>query len=245
MTQALTRGADIHPMPGPNATAQGVPRCRALGRSLLAVALALLLGASSPPAGWAFDPVRLLQAASALGEGPLGQARALQALVEQVRRVDEGQRIATVNDFFNRRLQYRQDIDLWGQVDYWASPLETLSRGAGDCEDFAIAKYFTLISAGVPHSRLRLVYVRIQMGSAQQPHMVLAYYPRPDAEPWVMDSLVTELRVASARPDLNPVFSFNAEAIWEGVAGPAVRGSATERLSPWAAVMRKARSEGF
>ncbi len=232
-------------MPAPNPDARRAPCRRRWAHGLLVLGLALLLGASGPPAGWAFDPARMLQAAAALGDGAMAQARTLQSLVEQLRRVDEGQRMALVNDHFNRRLLYRQDIDLWGQVDYWASPLETLSRGGGDCEDFAIAKYFTLVASGVPHARLRLVYVRIQMGSAQQPHMVLAYYPRPDAEPWVLDSLVPDLRVASARPDLSPVFSFNAEAIWEGVAGPAVRGSATDRLSPWAAVMRKARSEGF
>ena len=71
------------------------------------------------------------------------------------------------------------------------------------------------------------------------------YYPRPDADPWVLDSLVHEFPVASSRTDLSPVFSFNAEAIWEGVGSAPVRGSASERLSPWAQVLRKARNEGF
>lgn len=179
--------------------------------------------------------------------GPIAveNARALQGLVAQLPARDELAKVQRVNDFFNGRIGYRLDIDLYGVADHWASPLETLARGAGDCEDFAIAKYFTLTAAGVSQKRLRLVYVRAQTQGMVIPHMVLAYYPRPDADPLVLDSLVQELRPASARSDLAPVFSFNAEAIWEGVGSAAVRGSASDRLSPWAQVLRKARNEGF
>ncbi|MBL3278677.1 hypothetical protein ELP91_28930, partial [Klebsiella pneumoniae] len=81
--------------------------------------------------------------------------------------------------------------DVWGQVDYWGSPLETLTKGQGDCEDYAIGKYFALMAAGVPSARMRLVYVRAQNGGVIQAHMVLAYYPTPDAEPLILDNLIT------------------------------------------------------
>jgi len=74
---------------------------------------------------------------------------------------------------------------------------------------------------------------------------VLALYPAPDADPLVLDSLVPEMRPASQRTDLTPVFSFNAEGIGEGVGASTVRGNPAERLSRWGDVLRKARQEGF
>ena len=142
---------------------------------------------------------------------------------------------------------FREDSEVWHQEDYWASPLETLEKGQGDCEDFAIAKYFTLLALGMPASKLRLVYVRAMIGGPggpQQAHMVLAYYPAAGAEPLILDNLITELRPASRRPDLVPVFSFNSEGLWQGVGGPAA-GDPTARLSRWREVLAKARAEGF
>jgi predicted transglutaminase-like cysteine proteinase len=159
---------------------------------------------------------------------------------------DEGKLVA-LNQFFNRRIQSREDIDVWGQVDYWASPLEMMEKGAGDCEDFAIAKYFSLVALGMPVQKLRLVYVRAQIGGpggAVQAHMVLAYYAQPNAEPQILDSLISELRPASRRPDLSPVFSFNSEGLWQGV-GSQSAGDPTARLSRWREILVKARNEGF
>lgn len=196
-------------------------------------------------AGLAWDGQRLLRGAQGLGELALHNAAAVQELVQQMPARDEAAKVAAVNDFYNQRIGFRSDHELYGVSDYWASPLETLARGAGDCEDFAIAKYFTLVAAGVSQRKLRMVYVRAMDMGLAVPHMVLAYYPTPDADPWVLDNLVPGLRAASARPDLTPVFSFNAEAIWEGVGGAPVKGAATERLSRWASVLKKAREEGF
>ena len=91
--------------------------------------------------------------------------------------------------------------------------------GMGDCEDFAIAKYFSLLAVGVPASQLRLVYVRLQLGAPggpSQAHMVLAYYASAQAEPLILDNLITDIRPASRRPDLTPVFSFNSDGLWQG-----------------------------
>ena len=110
-----------------------------------------------------------------------------------------------VNDFFNRRVRFRDDPLVWGQSDYWATPMETLGKGAGDCEDFAIAKYFTLLLLNVPDEKLRLIYVQARLGginsSITQAHMVLAFYPSPEAEPVLLDNLVNDLQPASRRPD--------------------------------------------
>lgn len=114
----------------------------------------------------------------------------------------------------------------------------------GDCEDFAIAKYFSLIAMGMAPAKMRMVYVRAQNGGVVQAHMVLAYYPEPNAEPLILDNLITDMRPASRRPDLAPVFSFNAEGLWQGV-GPSSAGDPVARLSRWRDVLNKAKSEGW
>ncbi len=161
---------------------------------------------------------------------------------------DESVRLARVNTFFNRRLRFDDDSVVWKEADYWATPLESLARGAGDCEDFAIAKYASLLVAGIPSERLRLIYVRARIGGPQstlsQAHMVVGYYPTPDAEPLILDNLVGEIRPAGRRPDLFPVFSFTSEGLW--VQG-ATTSSAdpTARLSRWRSALQRMRSEGL
>ena len=217
---------------------------RPRGAGLVSVVLAAWLCAAAVVAA-AWDADRLTQAAQRLGPRAVASAGPLRSLIGQAgAAVADEERLDLVNQFFNRRVLFRDDAQVWGQVDHWASPLETLNRGEGDCEDYAIAKYFALLSAGVAPVRLRLVYVRAQLAGASQAHMVLAYYPDPAAEPLILDNLVTEVRPASRRPDLTPVFSFNAEGLWQGVAG-ASAGDPAARLSRWREVLVKARAEGF
>ena len=64
------------------------------------------------------------------------------------------------NQFANRRIRFVSDSDHWHKSDYWATPLESLGTKGGDCEDFAIFKYFTLKAMGVDESKMRLMYVR-------------------------------------------------------------------------------------
>jgi len=159
----------------------------------------------------------------------------------------ERDKVEQVNDFFNRRIAFDDDFSLWGQRDYWATPLETMAQGRGDCEDFSIAKYFSLLELGVPVNKLRLVYVRATQeiagggGSIQQAHMVLAYYPKPNADPLVLDNLNKRILPASQRYDLSPVFSFNSAGLWQGT-GNQASGS---NLSRWQDLLARARAEGF
>jgi len=115
------------------------------------------------------------------------------------------------NDFFNQ-IPYMTDARHWGMEDYWATPVESLGSLAADCEDYAIAKYLTLKELGIPIDRLRITYVRaLRLNEA---HMVLAYYPTPDADPLILDNLNPVIRPASQRPDLEPVYSFNDDDLW-------------------------------
>ena len=205
----------------------------------------LLLCAVLAPRAWDADTMQ--RAAVAHGLLATSGVRALQPLLAAAADQDDARRLATLNDFFNRRIVFAADTEVWGQNDYWASPLETLGKGRGDCEDYVIAKYFSLMAAGVPAAKLRLVYVRAIIGGpggAVQAHMVLAYYSAPGAEPLILDNLIGEIRPASRRPDLEPVFSFNSDGLWQGV-GAQSAGDPVARLSRWREVLAKARAEGF
>ena len=206
--------------------------------------LAVVLVAMQPRA---WDAERMLDAARRQGPQALAGARALQAAMHAAMDLDDEGKLQALNRFFNRRILSRDDSEVWGQADYWASPLEMLGKGAGDCEDYAIAKFFSLVALGMPVGKLRLVYVRAQIGGADGPvqaHMVLAYYASPGGEPLILDSLVGDIRPASRRPDLAPVFSFNSEGLWQGV-GSQAAGDPTARLSRWREILAKARAEGF
>ncbi len=149
------------------------------------------------------------------------------------------------NDFWNRALLSGDDITIWGKDDYWATPLESLGKGAGDCEDYVIGKYFTLLSMGVPASKLRFIYVRARVGgpasSSQIAHMVLGYYETPNAVPLVLDSLVSTILPASQRRDLTPVFSFNADGVYvDGKPAAPV-----DRLSRWRDLLQRMEREGI
>jgi len=74
--------------------------------------------------------------------------------------------------------------------------------------------------------------------------MVLGYYPTPDAEPLILDNLVSEIRPASRRPDLFPIFSFTSEGLW--VQGASTSSAdPTARLSRWRSVLQRMRAEGL
>ena len=65
--------------------------------------------------------------------------------------------LAAINSFVNQ-VRYRDDRETWGASDYWATPREFFARG-GDCEDYAIAKYFALRELGVAASDMLLAVV--------------------------------------------------------------------------------------
>ncbi|WP_116473569.1 transglutaminase-like cysteine peptidase [Zobellella maritima] len=116
-----------------------------------------------------------------------------------------------VNRFFNR-FHFIDDIKLWGKDDYWATPLEMLGAAGGDCEDFSVAKYFSLLELGISDETLRLVYVKALR--LDQFHMVVAYYPTPSSVPLILDNLEETIRPATQRTDLAPVYSFNGQHLW-------------------------------
>ena len=146
--------------------------------------------------------------------------------------------LKTVNDFFNQ-VPYFTDQRHWGVPDYWATPAETLGSFGGDCEDYSIAKYLSLKEIGIPISKLRITYVRaLALGES---HMVLAYYPTPDADPLILDNINGDIRPASQRPDLEPVYGFNDDDLW--VTGSTTRKADASNVRLWRDLLEKLAKE--
>ncbi len=160
-----------------------------------------------------------------------------QNLMTYSRKLPEAQKLVEVNDFFNR-MRFVHDIDHWGEEDFWATPVELLASGAGDCEDFSIAKYFTLRELGVADEKLRITYVKAV--ELDQAHMVLSYFASPGEEPLILDNLIREIRPASHRKDLVPVYNFNGDGLWlSRQRGEGVRIGESTKIKTWTELRRR------
>lgn len=213
--------------------------------------LLLLVLAVAGTMAVAFDAAQLRQQlTSRFGTARIELLNSWLQTVADARELGEPAKLKRINDFINRSIAFEDDRSVWDQSDYWATPLETIGQGRGDCEDFAIIKYVSLRQAGIASDKLRLIYVKATLktpdGPIQVAHMVLAYYATPNAEPVLLDNLEPVIRPASKRRDLKPVFSFNSAGIFAGVSG---RDKATDggigRLSRWEDVLRRILAEGY
>lgn len=163
-----------------------------------------------------FSQAYLDEIGKTYGEYPKRRLISWQKLSTENKNLDEKKKLEVVNTFFNL-LQYEKDIIHWGTEDHWATPLEFVVSGAGDCEDFAVAKYFTLLELGVPDEKLLLMYVKLNENSSvySQAHMVLTYYDTPQSVPLVLDNVNKEILPADKRPDLKPIYGFNGSGLWQ------------------------------
>lgn len=222
------------------------PVRRTLWQRWLTLGLALLFVCSAGlSAGWNFNTInaRSQQLYGPATPAAQRQIDAWAALLKSPPQDDIKDTLNRVNQFFNSRMRFRDDITVWGQQDYWATPIEFLRKGAGDCEDYALAKYFSLREMGVPARQLRIIYVKaLQLNQA---HMVVAWYATPDATPLILDNLKTAVLPATQRNDLLPVYSFNEQGLWIPQAGKSKRVGDSKRLSRWQDLLTKMRAEGF
>lgn len=179
------------------------------------------------------------------GQPGLQRLQAWMQLLQSQQGQNPPQQLVAINDFWNLNVVAGVDQNIWHEADYWATPLETLGKGSGDCEDFVIGKYFSLIRLGVPARQVRLIYVRARVGGVGSTqsiaHMVLGFYATPQADPLVLDNLVAGIQKASQRTDLTPVFSFDAEAVYVNGA----RSTSSERINRWQNLLVRMRQEGF
>lgn len=178
------------------------------------------------------------QAQKQFGELAVKRLEAWQALVDSSQSKPEKLKLTLVNNFFNQS-KFVDDKTHWHKEDYWATPYELLTTDAGDCEDFVIAKYFTLKALGVEESKIFLTYVKATR--LKQAHMVLTYFKKPKAEPLVLDNLTDNILPASKRSDLVPIYSFNGDGLWlskQRGKGQQVDGG-TDKLKEWNRLLQK------
>lgn len=153
-------------------------------------------------------------------------------LIKTSLHLSEKQKVERVNNFFNYQISFASDINLWGINDYWSTLEEILLKGAGDCEDISIAKYFTLRKLGIAEDKIRLAYVRSLKNNL--PHMVVTYSTSPKNIPYVLDNLNKNIKPANKRIDLIPIYSFNDSGLWlEKFEGDAKKVGYSSQLSMW------------
>lgn len=182
-------------------------------RFVTAVCAGLFIATPVMTAGnFSLDRELLQNAEKKYGIDAYNRLNSWEDLIRQDKSKTDREKLEKVNHFFNSRIRFANDLDVWGKEDYWGTPIEFLCKGAGDCEDFAIAKYFTLKAMGVGDEKLRITYVKAIQYNIH--HMVLTYYSDPEAEPLVLDNLVDSIRLASKRTDLMPIFGFNGSGLW-------------------------------
>lgn len=129
--------------------------------------------------------------------------------IKSARQLPPGKVLDAVNRWANNH-PYVEDWANWGLPDYWEDPKEFLARG-GDCEDFAIIKYFTLRRLGFPASDLRIMIVNDT--NLQIYHSVLAVR-QANGEPLILDNQATDVIPASIASQYHLIYSLNEEGWW-------------------------------
>lgn len=175
---------------------------------ILLVALCSLLKTHAQPF---LDFVALDRLKSEYGEAAFQRGERLNQLLLELKAKDTKTKLLEVNRFFNQA-RHRFDQEVWGESDYWATPEEFIGRHTGDCEDFVIAKYFTLRYLGIADEHLYLTYVKALKQNIA--HMVLSYFETPQSIPLVLDNYDLRILSADKRTDLLPIYSFNAESLF-------------------------------
>jgi predicted transglutaminase-like cysteine proteinase len=129
-------------------------------------------------------------------------------LLAALQRAADDVRIRDVNAFMNKAA-YITDLRNYGIGDYWATVREFLDKD-GDCEDFAIAKYFSLKALGFDPGRMRIVVVEDL--NLKTPHAVLALYT--DSGVLILDNQIALPVRADSIVHYKPLYSINESAWW-------------------------------
>lgn len=136
-------------------------------------------------------------------------ARRFLSFVDLAREREGRARLGWVNRAVNLSIRPVSDLDQYGYPDYWASPLQALGSGAGDCEDYAIVKYVALRDMGFDPSDLRFVIVRDM--ARQTDHAVVTVRDGPD---WlILDNRTMLILNAEDARQYQPLFSLDQQSI--------------------------------
>ena len=118
------------------------------------------------------------------------------------------QQLDSVNAYLNKWMYIIDQVN-WGKSDYWATPGQFLAKN-GDCEDYAIAKYVSLVHLGFDKSQLRIVVLNDL--NLKVPHAILAVYL--DGEVFILDNQIVQVVLADRIKHYKPIYSINEGSWW-------------------------------
>ncbi len=144
----------------------------------------------------------------AIAHRPAGPAAIQWAL--SLRNLPEAERLDAINRFVNSRIAFVDDIQQFGRTDVWQSAGESLRRGRGDCEDYAIAKLQLLRAAGLSERDLYLVIARDLVRRSD--HAVLAVHS--GGRLWILDNGTDRISDSADVRDYRPIFTYAAGRRW-------------------------------
>ena len=121
-------------------------------------------------------------------------------------------RLKKINTYLNK-LTYKDDMLNNHKSDYWATPKEFLTSGSGDCEDYAILKYFTLIKLGFNPDKLYITIV--YAAHLKNYHMVLSYFIKDDEPPLILDNINNKILNLTKRNDLKIKAFLNSNGVYK------------------------------
>lgn len=165
--------------------------------------------AAAKPAPANFTPAKPEPAKAVCAAGQDCPMERWNAFIEETRKLPKDQQLEAVNKWANAR-PYAEDWANWGLPDYWETPKEFLTRG-GDCEDYAIVKYYTLARLGFSPDDLRIVVVNDT--NLEMFHAVLAV--RKQGAPTVLlDNQMPQVVPMALMSHYRPFYSLNEKGWW-------------------------------
>ena len=139
--------------------------------------------------------------------------RAWRSSIRSMEQLEGWNLLAAVNSKINSLVSFRNDIDNYGQIDHWASPVEALT-GQGDCEDFAILKYISLLELGISEEQMRIVVVKdMSRGTG---HAILSV--EIGGQTYILDNLNRAPVLHSKLTQYVPYYSVNGRGKWLNIA---------------------------
>lgn len=109
-----------------------------------------------------------------------------------------------VNNEYNS-IQYEFDIDLYGEEEYWATPAEFMANNAGDCEDYALAKYYALRELGWPEDEMSVIVLWNENTNIHHAILLVEY----DGEEWILDNEYRSLMRPTELSHYTPLYAIN------------------------------------
>lgn len=132
--------------------------------------------------------------------------------LETLKKFPQDEQLLRVNFYLNQ-LPFKPDIINNNNSDYWGTPKEFLTCGYGDCEDYAIIKYFTLLKLGFEKEKLFITTSHEKYSN--QAHMVLSYFKSKNEPPLILDSISYKVLNLGKRVDLEAKIFINEEGSYK------------------------------